>query len=156
MISRSTGEVVFRDGLLFRPQALLTAEQVRGAQEHHRLAVPGWFKHDFGAHESDHGSFAVAGVSDPQFRLRMLLLQHLHPFYQTDTPEDEERRAFHEGVISADLGGQREFRWGQVLCRLDEQVNKDWLVLTYDLGAEVPRPDAEFLSRLHQEAPIGG
>jgi len=84
---------------------------------------------------------------------RVLLLAHTHPFYQADTPDDSERRAFHEGIISSDLAGQREFSWGQVFCRLDNKSNKDWLVLAYTLGPQVPMQTAAVLLHLHDHEP---
>ena len=62
-----------------------------------------------------------------EHRVEALFLSHRHPFYQSDTPEDSERRAYHEGVIALDLRGQREFNWGHVFCRFTLQVKCDWL-----------------------------
>jgi len=65
-------------------------------------------------------------------------LSHWHTFYEVGTPEDAERRAFHEGVVSTDLGGQREFAWGEALCRLEQPASKDWIVVAYNGEARIP------------------
>jgi hypothetical protein len=149
MISRSTGETTF-EGLRILPQAPVepgVAQQIRP------LPVAGWFRHMLGIRNSDHGAFEVEAVSDPKHRIQVLLLSHAHPFYLANTPEDAERRAFHEGVISSDLTGQREFSWGQVFCRLDSKFNKDWLVLAYTLGPQVPAHAAAVLRHLYTHEP---
>jgi len=146
MISRSTGEATFQD-LRILPQAVLSSSAI---QKSHALPLPGWVQQLLGVHDSEHGSFEVEAVSDPQQRVQMLLLAHSHPFYQLDTPDDAERRAFHEGIIDSDLSGQREFSWGAVLCRLDTKANKDWLVVAYTVGPHVPMHRAEIL--LHLQA----
>jgi hypothetical protein len=145
MISRSSGEATFAD-LRILPQAVLVPTE---AQRTHALPIPGWSQHVLGIHESDRGAFEVEAVSDEQRRIQVVLLAHHHAFYQADTPEDGERRAFHEGVISADLAGQREFSWGQVFCRLDNKSKKDWLVLAYTLGPKVPLQTSAVLRHLH-------
>ena len=78
----------------------------------------------------------------------MVLLSHHHSFYQPDTPHDAERRAFHEGVIAKDLMGQKEFDWGEALCRLETSRNKDWLVIAYSRDAKVPLEVKQMLSSL--------
>jgi hypothetical protein len=83
----------------------------------------------------------------------VVLLAHQHNYYEATTPRDAERRAFHDGVISADLAGQREFSWGQVFCRLETKSNKDWLVLAYTLGPQVPGNTVEVLKHLHALEP---
>src|SRR5258707_2685091 len=124
MISRASGEATFV-ALRILPQAILAPGQAQGT---HALPVPGWSQHVLGIHHSDRGAFEVEAISDQQCRIQVVLLAHHHSFYQAGTPEDSERRAFHEGVISSDLAGQREFSWGRVFCRLDNKSNKDWLV----------------------------
>ena len=81
--------------------------------------------------------------------IHVVLLSHWHTFYEVGTLEDAERRAFHEGVVSSDLGGQREFAWGEVLCRLDKPRNQDWLVIAYNRNSRVPLPEKEVLLRLY-------
>lgn len=67
------------------------------------------------------------------------------------TPEDAERRAFHEGVIRSDLSGQREFTWGEVICRLVVPANQDWMVVAYNRQPRVPLPEKTVLLRLYAQ-----
>ena len=134
MIARSNGEVTFAD-LRIVPQAVVASGE---AQQIRALPVRAWSQHVLGIHRSDRGEFEVEAVSDQLRRIQIVLLTHHHPFYQAETPGDAERRAFHEGVISSDLGGQREFSWGQVLCRLEAKSNRDWILIAYALGPQVP------------------
>ncbi len=149
MISRSTGEAAFRD-LRIVPQAVLAPNEVRRT---HRLPLPGWSQLVLGIHHSDRGAFEVEAISDQQRRIQIVLLAHHHAFYQAGTPEDAERRAFHEGVISSDLTGQREFSWGQVFCRLEPKSDKDWLVLAYTIGPQVPMQTSAVLGHLYAHEP---
>jgi hypothetical protein len=149
MISRSTGEVTFQD-LRIAPQTILEPEATRQTDP---LLVPGWSHHRLGVHRSDWGTFNVEAVSDPERRVQILLLAHSDSFYQANTPNDAERRVFHEDIISSDLAGQREFSWGQVFCYLDRISNKDWLVLGYALGPQVPMCTAALLHRLYDHEP---
>ena len=57
--------------------------------------------------------------------------------------------------MSSDLGGQREFAWGEVLYRLEQRANKDWLVVAYTRESRVPLPEKEVLLRLfaHEKIP---
>ena len=114
MISRVTGQVSFCDDLQIQPHIRLSACHIQDSRE---FMVPGWSGCHLGIHRSDHGEFDVTAIVDPEYRLQLVLLSHVHPFYRPDTPRDGERRAFHEGVIGADLGGQREFTWGRMYCR---------------------------------------
>jgi hypothetical protein len=75
-------------------------------------------------------------------------MAHVHPFYEALTPEDAERRAYHEGIVATDLKGQREFAWGYVLCKLDPVANRDWLVVVYHQGLHVPNAAREALREL--------
>jgi hypothetical protein len=145
MISRITGEVTFHDELRIQPHAPVPTGFLHDSRD---FIVPGWRGYDLGVHDSDHGKFEVTTVSDDQCRVQLVLLSHFHPFYRPDTPADAERRAFHEGVIGADLGGQREFSWGRVYCRRDPAANKDALIVTYSPGPQVPTPDVPNLHHL--------
>ncbi len=82
-------------------------------------------------------------------------LSHRHPFYQLDTPEDAERRAYHEGVIAFDLRGQLEFPWGHVFCRLQLGPKCDWLVVVYNPFDNVPlhARAAEMFLTAHEPVP---
>src|SRR3954468_19473154 len=138
MISRATGEIALANGVVFTPQCGLVQEHLIDARAHHQLSVPGWTLHLLGEHEADHGLFEVQAVSDPASRIQTVLLSHEHPFYSEETPDDGERRAFHEGVIETDLGGLREFHWGEFFGRVDGDSKKDWIVVVYKPGPKVP------------------
>ncbi|MFO1513754.1 MAG: hypothetical protein U1F83_12695 [Verrucomicrobiota bacterium] len=152
MINRATGEVDFRDGLHIVPhcrvQTLIADAKVPPKIRTQKLSLPGWKRHIFGFHISEHGTFEVEALSSDEDRIQVVLLAHQHPFYESRTPEDAERRAFHEGVVSSDLAGQREFSWGEVLCRLESAANKDWLVIAYSREAKVPLGIKEVIRRL--------
>ena len=137
MISPVNGEVDFDDGLrvaAHAPLALISPSVVSSCE----LPVPGWSQHILGLHPSNHGDFQVEASLDKERRVAAVFLGHRHPFYQADTPEDSERRAYHEGVILLDLFGQKEFSWGHVFCRFNPLHRLDWLVVVYDPFANVP------------------
>lgn len=144
MINRTTGEVGFRSGLHIVPHCrvgvLVPIAQGRFKPRTQKLSLAGWKRHVFGLHASEHGTFEVEALSSGEDRIQIVLVAHQHPFYEPDTPEDADRRAFHEGVISSDLAGQREFTWGEVLHRLESKPNKNWLVIAYSREAKVPLP----------------
>ena len=68
---------------------------------------------------------------------------------QTFTAETLRRRE------TADLAGQGEFSWGEVLHRLESTPNKDWLVIAYSHEARIPLPDRDVVLRLqaHEKIP---
>ncbi len=111
MINRVTGEIDFRDGLRILPHC--TVDSLAIVQERpvkvrtQKLSLGGWKRHVLGSHSSEHGAFEVEALSADDDCVHVVLLSHQHRFYETGTPEDAERRAFHEGVINSDLGGQR-------------------------------------------------
>jgi hypothetical protein len=133
MINRATGEVDFRSGLHIVPhgsiQSMSAAAEVPPKIKTQNLSLKGWKRHVLGSHVSEHGTFEVEALSADADQIQVVLLAHQHTFYEPNTPEDAERRAFHEGVISSDLAGQREFSWGEVLCRLESAPDKNWLVI---------------------------
>lgn len=157
MIALATGEVDFEDGLRIRadePLAALLAtladpEQVTSIA----LPIAGWRQHRLGLHPSDRGTFEVETVSGPAGRVHLVFLAHSHPFYRPGTPEDSERRAYHEGVIATDLRGQREFTWGEVFPRLESDNSKDWLIVSYTQGPHVPQLPADLLQQLREHEP---
>jgi hypothetical protein len=159
MINRVTGEIDFSDGL--RIVAHCTIQALSGdfgpslKIETHTLSHKDWKRHVLGFHKSEHGNFEVEALSAEDDFIHVVLLSHWHTFYEVGTPEDTERRAFHQGVVSSDLGGQREFAWGEVLCRLEQPANKDWLVVAYNRESRVPLPEREVLLRLcaHKRIP---
>jgi hypothetical protein len=153
MISHVTGEVAFEDGLRFAPQEELAEGHLRSARSHRLIEEAGWSQHVLGVHRSDHGDFEVEAVSDRSCRIQMVLMAHSHPFYQPDTRDDSERRAFHEGVLESDGLAQGSFSWGEVLRRLDPAANRDWIVVVYSLGPHVPRLDPAPLPRLYEYQP---
>jgi hypothetical protein len=150
MINRVTGEVSFRDGFHISPHRAIQSFLATKT-----LSLKGWKRHILGIRPSEHGAFEVEALSAEQDRIQVVLLAHQHPFYEKDTPADADRRAFHEGVISSDLAGQREFSWGEVVCRLEAACNKDWLVIAYSRNADVPLREREVLLRLfaHEDLP---
>ena len=153
MINRATGEVGFRSGLHIAPHCLVTELVVRPAAglkvETQTLSSSGWKRHVLGLHDSEFGTFEVEALSFGKDRIQVVLLAHQHAFYEAKTPEDGERRAFHDGVIHADLAGQCEFSWGRVLHHLESKPNKVWLVVAFSHEAGVPLPAPNFVSGLH-------
>lgn len=112
MINRVTGEIDFSSGLRILPhcsvQSLSTDFGPSLKVETHTLSHKEWKRHVLGFHNSEHGNFEVEALSGEDDCIQLVLLSHWHPFYELGTPEDAERRAFHEGVVSSDLGGQRD------------------------------------------------
>ena len=159
MINRATGEVDFQSGLRILPhcsvQSLSMNEEGQPRVKTQKMSLKGWKRHELGFHVSEHGTFEVEALSPDDERIQVVLLAHRHAFYEQNTPDDAERRAFHEGVISSDLAGQREFTWGEVICRLEKVSNKDWLVIAYSREAKVPLQVKEVLLRLcaHEKMP---
>jgi hypothetical protein len=149
MINRVTGEIDFRNGLRILPHSpveslnssLATVLPVKSE----RLLSKAWRRHVLGFHESEHGTFEVEALSAEDGCVHIVLLSHKHPFYERTTSEDAERRAFHEGVVSLDLGGQREFTWGEIMFRLEAKANQDWLIVAYNRESRVPAPPKEIL-----------
>jgi hypothetical protein len=124
-----------------------------------------------GDHPSDHGRFEVNVVTGEERRVEALYFCHSHSFYTATTPEDEERRIYHEGVIASDLGGQREFGWGRVFCRLQRLydvaasfgsgqtiVMRDWIWIVYNPFSNVPlrAESIEMLLAAHEPLQPGG
>ncbi|HWB58024.1 MAG TPA: hypothetical protein VG733_00965 [Chthoniobacteraceae bacterium] len=144
MITAATGEVGFEKGVRILPHhhfPMLLCEVVR--KEHHRvsgrkLPIAGWYQHELGIHKSNHGDFQVEVVTGSENRVEGVFLSHEHAFYECRTPDDAERRVFHEHVIATELRGQREFSWGHVFCRVDIKANRDWLVIIYNPFSNVP------------------
>jgi hypothetical protein len=150
MINRVTGEVSFRNDLHIVPHRAITSPHRSRA-----LSLKGWKWHLLGVQPSEHGTFEVEALSEENDCILLVMLSHQHPFYEKDTPMDADRRAFHEGVISRDLGGQREFWWGEVICRFETILNSDWLIVAYKRDANVPLPEKEVLLQLlaHEKIP---
>jgi hypothetical protein len=143
MINRVSGEVSFHDGLYIKPHL-----PIQSPHRTRKLSLKKWTRHILGSHSSEYGTFEVEALSCEDDCIQVVLLAHQHAFYQIGTPGDAERRAFHEGIISSELGGQKEFSWGQVVCRLDTAPNKDWLVIAYNRQADVPRREKDILLTL--------
>jgi hypothetical protein len=158
MINRVTGEVDFQTGLRILPHCSLESLSVKPEGplkiKTQKLSRTGWKRHMLGFHSSEHGTFEVEALSEAE-GIQVVLLAHKHAFYEPNTPDDAERRAFHEGVIGSDLAGQREFSWGEVICRLEKTSNKDWLVIAYSREAKVPSGVREVLLQLsaHEKMP---
>ena len=150
MINQVTGEVSFRSGLHIVPHHAITAPH-----QWRRLSLKGWKRHILGIQPSEHGTFEVEALSKKQDRILLVMLSHQHSFYEKNTPADADRRTFHEGIISLELAGQREFSWGEVLCRFESIFNQDWLVIAYHRNADIPLADREILLHLlaHEKLP---
>jgi len=143
MINRVTGEVSFRSGLHIVPHRVITLP--------HRtrtLSLKGWMRHRLDIQPSEHGDFEVEALSRKDHRILLVMLSHEHSFYEPGTPADAERRIFHEGVISAELAGQREFSWGEVICRFESALRRDYIVIAYSRDADIPLADREILLSL--------
>lgn len=115
MINRVTGEIDFSDGLRILPHctvnSLSTAPERPLKGQIQKLSLGDWKRHVLGSHSSEHGDFEVEALSADGDCVHVVLLSHQHRFYEAGTSEDAERRAFHEGVVASDLGGQGEFAW---------------------------------------------
>jgi hypothetical protein len=83
-----------------------------------------------------------------------VLVSHCHPFYEPGTPDDSERRVFHENILATDLQGQKEFPWGHAFCRVDPKENQDWLVLMYLPYSGVPLEQSEAFRTLWAPEPF--
>lgn len=146
MIAPHTGEIDFTDGLRITAHASIASlldSRSAPVVVTQPLPVPGWRKHLLGPRVSSFGSFEVEVVTGAADRVEGVFLSHEHAFYRTASENDSERRVFHDGVIAADLFGQREFPWGHVFCRLDDQSNRDWLVVIYSPFSAVPLHERE-------------
>ncbi|HVV73102.1 MAG TPA: hypothetical protein VHI52_16635 [Verrucomicrobiae bacterium] len=152
MINPVTGEIAFGNGLRILPHcavsSLSTALQKPVNVRSQKLSLGDWKRYVLGTHPSEHGSFQVEALSADDDCIHVVLLSHQHPFYEAGTPDDAERRAFHEGVINSDLAGQREFTWGEVICRLEMSGKRDWLVIAYNRQPRVPFTEKTVLLRL--------
>jgi len=157
MISPLDGEVGFGDGFCVPAHARLTI-LLASVVNSHDLPVPGWSLYDLGIHRSEYGEFKVEAAVSKEKRVEALFLSHHHSFYQPDTPLDGERRVYHEGIIASDLRGQREFPWGQVFCRFNPLIKRDWLVVVYNPFTNVPlhARSVEMLLAAHEPMPPGG
>lgn len=156
MISSSTGEISFSDGLRITahmPAHLLPKPDSPNAIAATPLPIEGWRQYFLREHPSSLGPFTVEAVSGREGRVEGVFLSHAHSFYENDTPDDAERHAFHEAVIATDLLGQREFSWGHVFCRLDDKHNRDWLVLIYTPFSNVPLKQQEIFRLLIAHEP---
>ena len=140
MIKAETGEIDFRSGLHIAPHCHLRSLAFDPAShtkiKTHQLPLQNWKRHVLGFHISEHGTFEVEVLSSDEDRIQVVLLSHQHAFYEASTPNDTERRVFHEGVINSDLAGQKEFGWGEVFCRLEPDSNQDWLGIAYSREAK--------------------
>jgi hypothetical protein len=157
MIIPHNGEIDFADGLRItahsRIEPLLLVRPA--AVTSRTLPIEGWSQHCLGEHASGFGEFAVEVAVGAEQRVEAVFLSHAHSFYEATTPDDAERRVFHEGVIAFDLRGQREFSWGHVFCRVDRKQNRDWLVVIYSPFCSVPLQEREVYHMLfaHESPP---
>jgi hypothetical protein len=150
LINRVTGEVSFQGGLhIVSHRAIALPHKTR------KLSLKGWRRHLLGIQSSDYGDFEVEALSKEEKRILLVMLSHEHSFYERDTSADAERRIFHEGVISTELAGQREFSWGEVFCRFESALRRDYIIIAYSRDADIPLADREILLRLfaHEKPP---
>jgi hypothetical protein len=153
VIAALTGEITFTDGLRLSahmPLSDLSPQLSRQPDTFFSLSVDRWQHGLLGSHPSEFGDFEVEVVIADEKRVEVVLLSHLHPFYERSTPEDAERRVFHEGVIHADLFDVRYHAWGQVFCRLDEKDKRDWIAIVYSRLTGVPLQEREVFQVLRQ------
>jgi hypothetical protein len=156
VITAATGQIEFDDGIRIAAHeqiAPLLATLVTSNAKKNALPIVGWHHHLLGEHDSSFGRFAVEVVSDRENRAAAVFLSHCHSFYDPTTPDDSERRTFHESIIASDLLGQREFAWGQVFCRVEHQANRDWLVVIYTPFASIPLHEREAFRVLRAHEP---
>ena len=94
MIAPSNGEVGFTDGLCIPPFAVMERllPLISDATPVHSREIPvaGRRQFDLGAHNSDHGVFAVETSVGSEGRVEAVFLSHKHSFYDTATPADAE------------------------------------------------------------------
>lgn len=153
MIDAATGEVRFSGGVGIVPHMPVSAFDLKPSFTRN-LPVQGWRQHSLGLRGSEFGRFQVEITTDPEQRIEAAFLRHIHSFYLLHSPADAERRIFHEGIIAEDLRGQREFSWGHVFCRLDENDQRDWLCLIYTPFSSVPLREKAILQALSEYAPF--
>jgi hypothetical protein len=148
MINRVTGQIDFRDGLRIAPHcaldSLFTPREAPVKVQTQELPLGDWKRHILGPHPSEHGIFEVEALSAGDDCIHVVLLSHQHRFYEAGTPEDAERRAFHEGVVNT-----------EVICRVEMPAKRDWLVVAYNRQPRVPLREKTILLRLcaHERLP---
>jgi hypothetical protein len=156
MIAPGTGEVYFHDGLTIVAHCpVMPLLHGPHPQRVRKLPASARKWHSLGVHPSDHGLFEVEVVSGWEDRVQAVFLAHVDPKYQTPKSSELERGDYHEAVIAADLKGQREFPWGEVGCKLNEESKKEWLVVAYAQGPHVPRSSFQSTRHLVEHEPAG-
>jgi len=130
MIGSNDGKIAFADGLLIAPHAAVR-ELKSVAPRKLPLLAPGLQRFDLDLHSSEYGIFSVEVVCNLSWRIHLAMLVHEHPFYEAATAQDTEREIYHQEIIVRDLGGQNEFSWGRVFCRLDAPQNRNVLIVAY-------------------------
>ncbi|NJK92756.1 MAG: hypothetical protein HC904_13595 [Blastochloris sp.] len=138
MIDLATGQIHFQDGLVFSPHC--KAPEMMSRKQ---LAFPiaGWKRFDYGDRISEYGRMEVGAVCNDDSATQLVILSHLHSYYDDQTPGDVERSLFHEYVVTNDLKGQREFSWGVIHVTTDAKNNRNWIVVVYTPGANVAQAD---------------
>jgi hypothetical protein len=154
MISQVNGEVSFQDGLCIGAHSHLAGISTFVVSSH-EVSIPGWSRHPLGIHRSNHGEFDVHAIVGDERRVEALYLSHSHSYYSEETPDDAERRIYHEGVIAADLCGQHEFGWGQIFCRYETIARRDWIWVVYNPFTNVPlrASSIEMILAAHEPLP---
>jgi len=87
---------------------------------------------------SAYGNFHLECTFEPSQHLVLITVSHEHRYYEPGTPGDAERQIFHESIIAKDLGGQREFGWGEILDFFCEVEQRHHIGILYTPGPGVP------------------
>lgn len=100
----------------------------------------GWMVFHLGIHLSSHGNFEVeaACATSEEQPVFLVVLVSADPFFARPVEGDRERWVFHEGVLVRELGGQREFSWGEAFCKYSRQDRRNCLNVVYTAGPKVP------------------
>ena len=136
MISSISGEVSFDDGLRIAAHQKID-DFLQAVVSSHAHPVPGWHQYIFGFHLSEHGRFQVEVAVNGARRIQSVFLSHCDPLYHKDAP-DPVRRDYHARIILADLTGQSEFLWGQIMSKFDIESKREWLIVIYKPFLDVP------------------
>ena len=150
MISPTDGEVNFHDGFCIRPHMQLKNSSCPVVAVY-PSTVEGWDQYILEFQTSDHGCFDVELTADQKSRVQAVLLSHRDNLYHGGRP-DPGRHAQHLKIIAADLSGQLEFPWGQIINRYDPRRAREWLIVTYNPFTNIPlQPRAAELSMPERE-----
>src|SRR5436190_3858424 len=100
VIDSTSGEIAFAGRLSIVPHVEIKVIAAATQKQTTDLPIEGWHQHWLGIHRSEFGDFETEVVTGPETRVEAVFLTHQHSFYEAGTPEDGERRTFHEGLIA--------------------------------------------------------